>query len=116
MLCKHQATPANRLGSLDRLISWAAALAEAAVDRTVHVADLAAEDGDDSDHDNHNQHQDQTILDQPLTVLLGKKTTKHAGPSFRRNKSRPDNKCLFILRRECEQPMKLSARIVISLS
>src|SRR3982751_922198 len=51
LTCKYQATPAERQRSLGGLLGWRA-LAEAAVNRTVHNADLGAEDGQDSDHDN----------------------------------------------------------------
>src|SRR5262245_519504 len=47
-----QATPAERPGSPAALISPAIALAESAVDRAEHVADLAAEDGHDCHNDN----------------------------------------------------------------
>jgi hypothetical protein len=53
---QRQTTPAEWPGSSRVLISCAGALAETAVDRAVHAADLAAKDGQNSDDDNHNQH------------------------------------------------------------
>ncbi len=48
---------------------------QAAVDRAEHLADLTAEQGQNTDHNNGDQDQNQCVLDQTLTVLLSEEAS-----------------------------------------
>ena len=57
-------------------------LAQAGVDRAKHLADLATQDGQNTDDDDGDQHQDQRVLDQTLSILFGEETAKHCSVPF----------------------------------
>src|SRR5262245_58928801 len=52
-------------------------LAEAAVDRSEHTADLALHDAQHTYDNNSDQNEDQRVLDQALAVFLREKAPKH---------------------------------------
>ena len=52
-------------------------LAQAGIDRAEDLADLATQDGQNTNHNNGDQHQDQRVLDQALTILFSEETAKH---------------------------------------
>ena len=57
-------------------------LAQAGVDRAEDLADLATQDGQNTDDNNCDQHQDQRVLNQTLTILFGEETAKHCSVPF----------------------------------
>ena len=68
----------GELGSPGRLLPWVKKrLAQTGVDRAEDLADLAAEQGQNTNDNNGDKHEDQRVLDQTLAVLFGEETAKH---------------------------------------